>query len=86
MTQLTIKSYELPIIFVAVIIIAIIAEGYLDQYQWLLWLIILAIPTWIIHSRNQKRNTTDYPNQISLHQSPAQKKGTMLEALLLSCS
>ena len=63
MTQLTIKPHELPIAFAIIIIIALIGSGYLDQYQWLLWIIIIAIPTWIILGRNQKRPTPDYPHQ-----------------------
>ena len=63
MTQLTIKPHELPIIFTIIIIIVLIGNGYLDTHQWLLWIIILAIPTWIIlGARNRKRPTADYPN------------------------
>ena len=45
MNQLTIKPRELPIVFLALILLALIAEGYLDQHQWVIWLTILAIPT-----------------------------------------
>lgn len=61
MTQLTIKPRELPIVFLALILLALIAEGYLDQHQWVIWLTILAIPTWIILGRRkaaQKPDTT----------------------------
>ncbi|MFH2111194.1 MAG: hypothetical protein ABIJ47_08055 [Candidatus Bathyarchaeota archaeon] len=55
MTQLSIKPRELPIIFAALILLALITEGYLDQHQWIIWLTIAAIPTWIILG---KRKTT----------------------------
>ena len=44
MTQLPIKPRELPIIFTALILLALIATGYLDQHQCVIWLTIAAIP------------------------------------------
>jgi hypothetical protein len=36
MSQLTIKPRELPFIFAAIILLALIAEGYLDQHRWVI--------------------------------------------------
>jgi len=51
MSQLTIKPRELPVIFLALILLALISEGYLDQHQWVIGLTIVTIPIWIILGR-----------------------------------
>ena len=64
MTQLTIKQGELPFLLAAIILLALIYNGYLDNYQWVIYATIIIIPIWIIlGARNRKRNTIDYPNQ-----------------------
>jgi hypothetical protein len=60
MSQLTIKPRELPFIFAAIILLALIAEGYLDQHRWVILLTILAIPTWIILGRRKTAQTRRY--------------------------
>ena len=59
MSQLTIKPRDIPIIFAAIILIALIAEGYLDQHQWVIWLTIAAIPTWIILGKRKAAQKPD---------------------------
>ncbi len=54
MSRLVFKPRELPAILAAVIIIVLIETGYLDQHQWVIWLIIAAIPAWIILRRKAK--------------------------------
>jgi len=58
-TQLAIKPRELPIVFLALILLALIAEGYLDQHRWIILLTILAIPAWVILGR---RNAAPKPD------------------------
>ena len=58
MSQLTIKPREIPLIFLALILLALMSEGYLDQYPWIIWLSIVAIPAWIILGR---RTAKTYP-------------------------
>ncbi len=55
MSQLVFKPRELPAILVAVIIIALIQAGYLDQHQWVIWLVIAAIPAWLILGRRKAK-------------------------------
>jgi len=63
MTQLTIKQNEFPFLLAAIILLALIYNGYLDDYPWIIYATIIIIPTWIIlGTRNRKRNTPDYPN------------------------
>ena len=61
MAQLTIKPRELPIIFLALILLALISQGHLDQHQWVIWLTIVAIPTWIILGKRTMAKTSS-PN------------------------
>jgi hypothetical protein len=68
MSQLVFKHRELPFLLLAIILLALIYNGYLDKYPWIIYLTIILIPTWIIlGARNRKRNTTDYPNTQCLH-------------------
>jgi len=53
MGQQVLKRSELPAILVAVIIIVMIQSGYLDRHQWVIWLIIAAIPAWIVLGRRK---------------------------------
>ena len=63
MSRLVFKPRELPAILIAVIIIALIKAGYLDQHQWAIWLIIAAIPTWVILGRRQtQKNAKQIPS------------------------
>lgn len=55
MSRLVFKPRELPAILVAVIIIALIQSGYLDQHQWVIWFIIAAIPAWVILGRRRAK-------------------------------
>lgn len=59
MSQLTIKPREIPIIFLALILLALISESYLDQHQWVIWLTIAAIPTWIKHNERACKRSTN---------------------------
>jgi len=56
MSRSALGRSELPAILVAVIIIVMIQSGYLDRHQWVIWLIIAAIPAWVILGR-RKANT-----------------------------
>ena len=59
MTHLTIKPRELPFLLAAIILLALIYNGYLDNYPWIIYTTIIIIPLWIIlGTRNKNTKKT----------------------------
>ena len=59
MTHLTIKQRELPFLLAAIILLALIYNGYLDNYPWIIYTTIIIIPLWIIlGTRNKNTKKT----------------------------
>lgn len=55
MSQSAVRSNEVQAILAAVIVIVLVESGYLDQHQWLIWVIIVALVAWLISGRSRGR-------------------------------